>query len=110
MRSLDHESRWWKKAFPDVTSPADTPSAVGSIVCAAAPNSPAFIIGRAIAGLGAAGIFQGSLGIIGLSVELEKRPLYMGIVISLFGIAVCLGPVLGGVFTDKVSWRWCFWM
>lgn len=84
--------------------------AVGSIVCAAAPSSPVFILGRAIAGLGAAGIFQGALGIVGLIVALDKRPLYMGVVVSVFGIALCLGPVLGGVFTDKVSWRWCFWM
>ena len=69
-----------------------------------------FILGRAIAGLGAAGILQGSLNIIGHTVELEKRPLYMGIVISVFAVAVCVGPVLGGAFTTRVTWRWCFWM
>lgn len=83
---------------------------VGSIVCAAAPSSLLFILGRAIAGLGAAGGFQGALSIITHTVELERRPLFMGIVISVFGIAVSIGPVIGGVLTDRVNWRWCFWM
>lgn len=83
---------------------------VGSILCAAAPNSPTFIGGRAVAGVGAAGLYQGALAIVGLTVELKKRPLYLGVVLSVFGIAVCLGPPLGGVFTDHSSWRWCFWM
>jgi MFS family permease len=69
-----------------------------------------FIVGRAIAGLGAAGILQGALSIIGYAVELKDRPLYMGIVISVFVVSTCLGPVLGGAFTDRTTWRWCFWM
>lgn len=84
--------------------------AVGSIMCAAAPSSAVFILGRAVAGLGAAGLFQGALGIVGLIVPLEKRPFYLGIVVSVFGIAVCFGPIVGGVLTDRASWRWCFWM
>jgi MFS family permease len=83
---------------------------VGSTLCAAAPNSITFIIGRAVAGVGAAGLYQGALAIIGLMVELKKRPLYLGIVLSVFGIAVCLGPPLGGIFVDRSSWRWSFWM
>lgn len=50
---------------------------VGSLLCGVAPNSVALIIGRAIAGLGSAGIFQGGLTIIAYSVPLEKRPTYM---------------------------------
>lgn len=83
---------------------------VGSILCAAALGSSPFIVGRAVAGLGAAGLLQGALAIIGYSVPLEKRPLYMGIVISVFGISICIGPVMGGAFTDHLTWRWCFWM
>lgn len=89
---------------------AESIRTVGSIICAAAPNSAAFIVGRAVAGIGAAGLYQGALSIVGLTVKLEKRPLYLGIVLSVFGIAVCLGPPLGGVLTDNASWRWCFWM
>lgn len=69
-----------------------------------------FILGRAIAGVGAAGVLQGALAVIGQVVELEKRPFYMGVVVSVFAVTVCVGPVLGGVFTQRASWRWCFWM
>ncbi|KAF2475927.1 MFS general substrate transporter [Lindgomyces ingoldianus] len=83
---------------------------VGSILCAAAPSSPVFIAGRAIAGCGAAGLLQGALVIITNTVPLQKRPLYLGVVISVFGICVGIGPVLGGTFSDHATWRWCFWI
>ncbi|GAA86110.1 efflux pump antibiotic resistance protein [Aspergillus luchuensis IFO 4308] len=82
----------------------------GSVLCAASPSSTAFIVGRAITGVGAAGLYQGALSIVGLSVPLEKRPMYLGIVLSVFGIAACLGPPLGGILTQHVTWRWCFWI
>ncbi|KAJ4286035.1 hypothetical protein N0V90_013382 [Kalmusia sp. IMI 367209] len=83
---------------------------IGSIICAAAPNSTVLILGRSILGLGAAGLLQGALAIIGYAVKLEKVPQYQGIVISAFGISVCTGPIIGGALTDRTSWRWCFWI
>ncbi|KAL2038880.1 hypothetical protein N7G274_008402 [Stereocaulon virgatum] len=82
----------------------------GSILCAVAPASKILILGRAVLGVGAAGLLQGALAIIGHVVELKKIPMYQGIVVSSFGVSVCIGPVLGGAFTDKASWRWCFWI
>lgn len=82
----------------------------GSTLTAASTNSSMLIAGRAITGVGGAGLFQGSLSIINETVALEQRALYTSIVISVFLIAATAGPVLGGAFTQKVSWRWCFWM
>ncbi|KAL9052160.1 MAG: hypothetical protein Q9162_005555 [Coniocarpon cinnabarinum] len=83
---------------------------VGSVICGAAPNSVALILGRAVAGLGSAGIFAGAILIVAHTVPLKQRPIYTGLIGSMYGIASVAGPLLGGAFTDKVSWRWCFYI
>ena len=65
-------------------------------MCAAAPVSSVFIGGRAVAGLGAAGLLQGALAIVTFIAPLEKRQLYIGLIISVFGISACGGPILRG--------------
>ncbi|KAM0810188.1 putative Major facilitator superfamily (MFS) profile domain-containing protein [Seiridium cardinale] len=77
---------------------------VGSIISAAAPGSDALIVGRAVLGLGAAGLLQGALAIIGLVVPVDKVPLYIGIVVSSMALSVCCGPVIGGALTEYVGW------
>jgi len=83
---------------------------IGSLACAVAPSSTVFIIGRALNGLGAAGIGTGAYTIIAFVAPPNKRVVYTGFVGMSFGMACVVGPLVGGIFADKVSWRWCFWI
>lgn len=83
---------------------------VGSLICGVAPNSIAFILGRAIAGAGSAGIYSGSTILITEVTPLSKRAGYVGMMGAVFGISSVIAPLIGGAFTDGVTWRWCFYL
>ena len=78
---------------------------IGSLVSAVAPSSVVFIVGRAISGAGSAGIFNGALVTISIITPLAKRPAYQSIIGAVYAVATITAPLIGGAFTDYVSWR-----
>ncbi|MCJ1404849.1 hypothetical protein MMC11_008075 [Xylographa trunciseda] len=83
---------------------------LGSVICGSAPNSVVLIVGRAIAGLGCAGIGSGALMIVTRTVPLRQRPIYTGMIGGMMVISSVVGPLIGGLLTDNVTWRWCFYL
>ncbi|KAH2324244.1 hypothetical protein KXW87_007882, partial [Aspergillus fumigatus] len=80
---------------------------IGSIVAAVAPNSMTLIIGRAISGLGAAGLVSGTTTILSYCVSLKKQAMLSPIVLGMYNIGSAIGPLVGGSITDNkvLTWR-----
>lgn len=77
---------------------------IGSLVCGVSQNVNQLIAGRAVSGLGAAGIFVAMLQVMSQVTRLEDRPRLFGMFGAVFGLSSVIGPLIGGAFTDHVTW------
>ncbi|HET7530667.1 MAG TPA: MDR family MFS transporter [Mycobacteriales bacterium] len=82
----------------------------GSVLAGVSQNMAELIGFRALQGIGAGGLIVGAQAIIGDIVSPRERGRYMGIIGSVFAVSSVAGPLLGGFFTDNLSWRWVFYI
>ncbi len=83
---------------------------VGSISCGLAQSMAMLVAARALQGIGGGGITVTASALIGQVVPLRERGRYQGMLGAVFGVTTVVGPLLGGYFTDYLTWRWAFWV
>ncbi len=83
---------------------------LASAACALVPGASELIVARTVQGLGAAVVLPLSLTILTTAFPPEKRGMIVGVYGGLAGLAVALGPIVGGVITQTIDWHWIFWL
>jgi EmrB/QacA subfamily drug resistance transporter len=83
---------------------------IASGACGLSQSMSWLIAWRAVQGFGAGGLLVTATAVIGDVIPLRERGKYQGALGAVFGVTTVLGPLLGGLFTDHLSWRWAFYV
>lgn len=82
----------------------------GSVLCGLAQSMAMLVGSRALQGIGGGALMVTATALIGEVIPLRERDRYQGALGAVFGVTTVVGPLLGGFFTDHLSWRWAFWI
>ncbi|MEZ0364481.1 MDR family MFS transporter [Mycobacterium sp. pUA109] len=83
---------------------------IGSVLCGLSQSMLMLVAARALQGIGGGGITVTATALIGEVIPLRERGRYQGMLGAVFGVSSVVGPLLGGYFTDYLTWRWAFWV
>ncbi|WP_304116749.1 MDR family MFS transporter [Mycolicibacterium bacteremicum] len=83
---------------------------LGSLLCGLAGSMSMLVAARALQGIGGGALMVTATAVIGEVIPLRDRGRYQGALGAVFGVTTVIGPLLGGFFTDHLSWRWAFWI
>jgi EmrB/QacA subfamily drug resistance transporter len=83
---------------------------VGSVLCGLSGSMTMLVASRALQGIGGGAIMVTAMAVIGEVIPLRDRGRYQGALGAVFGVTTVIGPLLGGFFTDHLTWRWAFWI
>ena len=82
----------------------------GSFLCGTATSMTLLVTWRAVQGIGGGGLMVTAMALIADVIPLRERGRYQGAIGAVFGVSTVVGPLLGGLFTDHLSWRWAFYV